>query len=127
MKQHTATSIEQSRKLIELGLSPTITSDMVYIPYTNDPENYSLVVNIWGWNDEDFEEGWIPAWSLAALLNLMPKGYRLLNNSDGNLFNITYPNHGNDIWKDSLIETAFETTIWLIKNNVIKNKVIWHI
>ena len=63
------TDIEQSRKLAEI--LPINSADMDYIPVVNIDGEYSINVNIWD-NDHIIEEGWIPCWSLAALLNILP-------------------------------------------------------
>ena len=62
------TSIEQSKKLAEI--LPLITADMDYIPIVNLDGEYSPSVNIWD-NEHIIDEGWIPAWSLASLLNYL--------------------------------------------------------
>lgn len=59
------TSLEQSQKLIELGIDVK-TADMDYIQFANNPKEYDCVVNVW---NNEHEKDWIPAWSLAALLN----------------------------------------------------------
>ena len=63
------TSIEQSKKLAEI--LPLITADMDYIPIVNLDGEYSPLVNIWD-NEHIIDEGWIPAWSLASLLDVLP-------------------------------------------------------
>lgn len=60
------TTIEQSKKLIELGIDIN-TADMDYVPYVNDITEYDCIVNIW---NNEHEEDWIPCWSLAALLGV---------------------------------------------------------
>lgn len=62
-----ATTISQSRKLIELGLDPK-TADMVWMC---DKWLYSIEDNIL--NKTDFNEQDTLAWSLPALLEVMPK------------------------------------------------------
>lgn len=61
------TSIEQSEKLIELGID-VITADMDYVQFANNPKKYDCVVNMWN-NEHEFD--WTPAWSLASLLNVI--------------------------------------------------------
>lgn len=61
------TDIEQSKKLIELGID-VITADMDYVQFANNPKKYDCVVNMWN-NEHEFD--WIPAWSLTALLNVV--------------------------------------------------------
>lgn len=66
-----ATTLEQSKELMELGVDPS-TADMVYVPISNNPKEYDLTVNIW--SRVDLEPDWIPAWSLTALLDcIKPK------------------------------------------------------
>jgi hypothetical protein len=63
------TDIEQSRKLSEfLSIE---SADMDYIPITNIDGEYSIEVNEWD-NEHVIKEGWIPCWSLGALLNVLP-------------------------------------------------------
>lgn len=63
------TDIEQSKKLAEF--LPLENADMDYIPFTNIPEEYNCVINEWD-NEHVIEEGWIPCWSLAAMLSILP-------------------------------------------------------
>ena len=75
MKNKICTSIEQSKKLIELGIDVN-TADMYY-----DCNSYSIqgkpeVVVGTVWSKD------IPAWSLAALLEVM-KEPELIRNSEG--------------------------------------------
>lgn len=62
-----ATTIEQSKYLLELGLDPA-TADMVWMC---DKWLYSIKDNIL--NKEQFTEQDTLAWSLSALLEVMPK------------------------------------------------------
>ena len=121
------TSIDQSQKLIELGIDRK-SSDMYYWCGSD--------LRIGGHKAQD-EELDIPAWSLSALLELMPKsicikqsehsGYfyflewqfandnslRYAGNDRKCLIDI-YSDH-DDNWKDS-IDTAFEMICWLKEN-----------
>lgn len=60
-----ATTLEQSKKLVELGIDPN-TADMYY--WCKD--EYDLRIGSYKARDEDLD---IPAWSVSALLELMPK------------------------------------------------------
>lgn len=62
------TTLEQSKKLAKI--LPLKTADMDYIPIANVDGEYSINVNIWN-NDHIIEDGWIPCWSLAALLDYL--------------------------------------------------------
>lgn len=66
------TDLEQSRKLVELGIEPN-TADMLWGYYYNG-ENH-CVPNIRPFRDarNEIPNGYSPAWSLSALLELMPK------------------------------------------------------
>ena len=63
------TDLEQSKKLAEI--LPLESADMDYIPVINIEGEYCINVNIWD-NDHVIDEGWIPCWSLAALLSILP-------------------------------------------------------
>ena len=105
------TSIEQSKKLIELGIDVN-TADMLW--------TYDFVVNdINGLNviSDNFkpEENDIPAWSLSALLELIPAGnillrdalsknYKCINTVDSDLY-------------DNPLDAVFEMICWLKENN----------
>ena len=62
------TTIEQSKKLLELGLSPE-SADMHYWPLPVDlPTTYSTAVVVEKPSKED-----LPCWSLASLMNILSK------------------------------------------------------
>ena len=127
-----ATTIEQSRHLLELGLDPK-TADMYYpyfgagqygdIPRVGFPIEYS------GGRD-------IPAWSLSALLEVMPSNigdYDLYTTKHkyvdgGHGYNVEY-NRGFTIsvlhkeTSRDLVDAAYEMVCWLLENNLIKKGV----
>jgi len=136
------TSIEQSKKLMELGIDIN-TADMDYVPFVNDPTEYDCVINEW---NNEHEEDWIPAWSLSALLDILPseftevgkystttyeikiRKYKFTDNV--NLHQIAYGSYkfyedDNSSWKDmintgekeDLLDAAFEMVCWLKENN----------
>lgn len=137
------TSIEQSKKLIELGIDVN-TADMHYSTWTILNEGEYILSPNQGETIEELQEDYgnqiIPAWSLSALLGLMPKsicikqsehsGYfyflewqfandnslRYVGNDRKCLIDI-YSDH-DDNWKDS-IDTAFEMVVWLKENEKI--------
>ena len=132
------TTIEQSKKLVELGLNPD-TADMGYngiededarkIKYDRVP---STIPNM----------NSIPCWSLGALLEVMPKvisipvddrsayfytlewqfandnSLRYIATNRGKCLIDIYSDH--DIRNKSFIETAFEMVVWLLENGYIK-------
>lgn len=120
------TSIEQSKKLLSLGLDPS-TADMFY----NLGE--SQIPNVIYGSNDGFK-GYILAWSLVALLELVPVCIK-----DDNYFFViekdaTYLDE--PIWRVSykhfskedaiverhapLINAAFEIVCWLIEQGHIK-------
>lgn len=123
------TTIEQSCKLIELGLDPR-TADMFYAT------EFGTLIAEPPYEVEGYEPcvPFTPAWSLAALLELMPACI----NDDNDFLVIekdeTYLNE--PIWRVSykhyikedtivernapLINAAFETVCWLIEQGHIK-------
>jgi len=128
------TTIEQSKKLLELGMNPE-TADMNYY-YQSDVRKYITVPMA----DKPFDEDDLPCWSLSALLEVMPpylfeweRGidlniYRSLN---GKGWHVSYmPNNINDMQTDKFrqithgdtpIEAAFNMVVWLLEHNLIQN------
>ena len=136
------TSLEQSKKLIKLGIDRN-TADMRYgyiapydysdrmfdggydeVPYPKDflkrNPNFS----------ENEYDGELPAWSLAALMELMPKLYEFENDPDdggcqpnlckgwdNNQWHIVYRSslYITD-WYDDPLDAAFEMVCWLKEN-----------
>ena len=67
------TSLEQSKKLMEN--LPLESADMDYIPVLNNyGEDYFTV---YVWDGHFIEEGWIPCWSLSALLDYLTANFRV--------------------------------------------------
>ncbi|MCM1220082.1 MAG: hypothetical protein NC548_36885 [Lachnospiraceae bacterium] len=69
MKKSISTSIEQSRRLLSCGVDPK-TADMVWLNRGQYPAFLSFNE---GCNRAIPEVGDVPAWSLSALLALLPK------------------------------------------------------
>ena len=109
------TTIEQSKKLIELGIDVN-TADMCW-------QNNEFPI---GFYDDDA----VPAWSLTALLGLMPKIYEYENDPedggcqpnlckgwDNNQWHIVYrPSLYITDWYDDSLDAAFEMVVWLKEN-----------
>ena len=130
------TTIEQSRRLIELGLNPE-TADLCYVAVTNkqQPQADSLIVR----QNYSFQKNDVPAWSMEALLEAMPQSIRHWDANcwktyDLNLFRSYYhccsysfgpslkeENHDNLICYggDSWIEAVYKVMIWCFENNHI--------
>ncbi len=122
-----ATTLEQSRKLVELGIDQS-TADMYW---TNNGlwKDYLKATPRKGYPEET-----CPAWSLAALLELMPKHITHPETWHYNFFCLTktknmgflfeYSNIGLDevafeYSSYDLIDAAFEMVVWLKENKYI--------
>lgn len=120
------TTIEQSNKLLSLGLDPS-TADMYW--WYSGKRYY-----VESMDDDDFnKESDIPAWSLTALSNLM---LPYIMDNDGNNYRINISMDGLGRWvayyksdnlsiyicKESeyLIDVMFEMVCWLIEQEYIK-------
>ena len=119
------TSIEQSKNLLKL-LDPK-TADCRYKDIGNVGEHYKLEIGgLVGNND-------IPAWSLSALLEVMPsfidfKGQKLrLTIEKAGFWNVFYigtKHRLNEIWFNGEygdpVEPAYEMVCWLLEQGLIK-------
>ena len=139
-----ATTIEQSKKLIELGLNVD-TADMNYCNSSYKGKDYigewklSLqspkeAKDILDMSVTDWDTCWeiIPAWSLSALIELMPaylitNGKRTTNIQmrkldDGNIGFYYFINQETNIIKGGInsIDAAFEMMCYLLENKLIK-------
>ena len=114
------TTIEQSKKLIELGIDRK-TSDLYYWCGSD--------LRIGGYKAQD-EELDIPAWSLTALLSIIPKHigdsvFRMdMGETDialwfDDLSSGTVDEFLPDITKENFVDAAFETICWLKENGEI--------
>ena len=117
----------QSKKFIKLGLDFN-TADMYYS--LKNPIHAEVLYNHCDKSFFDIRE-WIPAWSLNALLNLMPSIIRLRDHSftihigklaDEEHWYISYEWEGHvyQVSKGTLINAAFEMVVWLIEQRHIK-------
>ena len=123
------TSIEQSKRLIELGIDVN-SADMVYHKELNGTYSLRVVDNVLKYD--------IPAWSLSALLELMPSHlFEFERGIDLNL----YPSINRKVWlcsympnaienmktdkfkqithADSLVDAVFDMIVWLKENNYL--------
>lgn len=123
-----ATTIEQSKHLLELGLDPN-TADMYYLPQVMN-EGETLWPIDEGYDLDDADQ---PAWSLSALLEVMPsfidyKGQKLrLTIEKAGIWNVFYlgtKHRINEIWFNgeygNPVEPAYKMVCWLLENNLIK-------
>ena len=126
------TSIEQSKKLLELGIDVN-TADMIYQPimdidsmsnfgFLNIPECYPF-------NEfKDCNIKPLPCWSLSALLDMLDyevvdgegESCYLKIDKDDIEYQIRYEDRWNSgietRWYDNLLDAAFEMIVWLKEN-----------
>ena len=103
------TSIDQSQKLIELGVDIN-TADM-YWRLTN--QNHPPVI---GKYCAEYGGMQLPAWSMTALLGMLAEQSFIIKTIE-NEFNIDIPIRHCKIWFPSLFDAAFEMVVWLKEND----------
>lgn len=124
------TTIEQSKKLVELGLNPD-TADMFYSRRPTGKSDYSIFPDFKQEGRlEVFTKVDLPCWSLGALIDIMPDviykdaARATLRIHKDTIYHISYKNssHLNEIWisKKTLIDAAFEMVVWLLENGYIR-------
>lgn len=133
-KSQIATNINQSWKLLNLGLKPC-TADM-YLEKSKTPEygEYHLHTICEGIDPEHrfsvrMNRDITPAWSLDRLLELIPKSIKQRHrpnadfdmHSDGQYWFISYEELGYDVKHQEMRHKSFDAVIcmieWLIHNN----------
>lgn len=103
------TSIEQSQKLIELGID-TNTADMCWL-YANGEYFYEVKNGVL--DDED-----ISAWSLTALLGLMSKSMISTPNPFSDNYCCRNVEFDMEFYADNPVDAAFEMVVWLKENGL---------
>ena len=121
------TDIEQSKKLAEI--LPLKSADMDYIPIINIDGEYSVEVNEWD-NEHIIDEGWIPCWSLAALISVLPLFIEFKGNKYYLRFMKDYVEYANDeisitgrclhtTGNNNLIDACVDMILKLHKSNLL--------
>lgn len=111
------TTIEQSKKFIELGIDVN-TADM-YWDYDYDiQQEYKYYPRVM---DKQFDDVCIPAWSLSALLELIHNNSYILRNTgvETNRYNIWAIQRKSLVWCKTPLDAAFEMVCWLLENKKI--------
>lgn len=110
------TDLEQSKKLAEI--LPIENADGFYEaqinPFTNKWEDILFVGNEWA-----SDEVVIPAWSLAALLDILPQGTRILKSSTNDTYHCDCPKKNIDKWFDNPIDACYEIIIKLHEQKLL--------
>lgn len=117
----TATTIEQSRGLLELGIDPN-TADMTWVEgdlfIGLDP---AIEHNLFA-----FRKGiLVPAWSLDALLDLLPFTWNFSRNSKTNNYNIVWMGDAGlagSFMATDKITTVYKLVSWLLEHGYIGKK-----
>lgn len=118
------TSIEQSRKLIELGLD-TNTADMFWDLLDGDePDEKVPTCYPWKW---DANEGICPAWSLSALLDIIPSKIgdsvnKIIKSELQKKHFCVYSLKLKSIketYGDTPVDAVFDMVVWLLNNKKI--------
>lgn len=124
------TSIEQSKKLLTLGLDPN-TADLWYSLDETDPDYSVLHIDeSLDWDEITVYDRALPCWSLGALLEVMPKikefYYPSLYKGSFSVTACMYSTQDHDIFKiysgEDFLEAAYNMVVWLLENNYIKKK-----
>ena len=124
------TSIEQSKKLIELGLDVN-TADMFWDLLDGDEPDEKVPNCCWDRFDIAINE-FVPAWSLSALIKLIPDKISINNESYYLSFTkksvefkgaITWDGQkAKSFEMDNVLDAAFEMVCWIINNEHLKGK-----
>ena len=123
-----ATSVNQSKKLLELGLNPE-TADMYYFldptPAGSIYHLTPMAVDYGIKNLPEYDKGDVSAWSLGALIEMLPKGLKKDNLHiipSASLWHVGYDFSEHVERSDNLLEAVYATIIWLLENKYLKTK-----
>lgn len=109
------TTIEQSKRLVELGLAPK-TADLYY----DSNGDVRMPTNGFFGNKIFFEEypENKPAWSVEALLKVIPCPYQMTRGLDGKVqfMLLTVLRHGSF---DTELEAVYTMVVWLLENDLL--------
>ena len=129
------TSIEQSKKLLELGLNPE-SADMHYPDYyfdgyANGPCNTSYkeqIENLLSVYINPDTRRILPCWSIGSLIDIIPSSINFGYENDFH-FNLTKTPSGyiTDFYEESFggdttIDTCYRMIVWLLENGYIKKE-----
>ena len=121
------TTIEQSKKLVELGLSPD-TADMFYSRRPTKKSKYGVFPDFKPEGRlEVFTKVDLPCWSLGALLEVMPEIDNQLPSlrKYKNYYCVVYSDNvtrlGDNQWQNGKTpaEAAYNMVVWLLENGYI--------
>ena len=109
------TDLEQSKKLAEI--LPIESADMYYL-YDEHMEMYDdyprLITDI-----DEFWDNDVPCWSLAALLNVLPKGTNISTPKPTNELSYCCWNQYDEIYADNPVDACYEMVLKLKEKNLL--------
>lgn len=112
-----ATTIEQSRKLLELGLDPK-SADFAWVG-----EDGCFVKS----SSDEVEDTETPAWSLEALIDALPSGTAFIHTGRlGYCVSFcggAWVHYESTSYSKSLINQVFELVVWLFENGYMRKGV----
>lgn len=108
IKNKICTSIEQSQKLVELGIDVN-TADIIYNVFDESYIRHGTPIDKYH----------TPAWSLAALLCVLPKGTRLLKSATDDTYHCDCPKGNIDNWYDNSVDACYEMILKLHESNLL--------
>lgn len=124
------TTISQSKKLLELGLSPD-TADMNWfiLPDTVNPK---WIARTFPYINDGAIDGNLPCWSLASLLGVLPKEivcdkgivyleFHVWENSLEYVNNANYTLYVTKSY-DNPVDACYEMVCWLLENGHVKTE-----
>lgn len=119
-----ATNIEQSKHLLELGLD-TATADMYYEGGCSKFLSVGEADLSKTYDDGEEKDADIPAWSLSALLEVMPpyiKGHHLKIEKTRitDMWYLDYQYLTDSEPRKDLLTAAYEMVCWLLEQGLIK-------
>lgn len=112
------TKIEQSKKLLELGLSPE-SADMLWEQHNS--ETPYVTIKPYNTIGKSIGAHILPCWSLGALLSLMQRPYSL-QKTDENKFFLIYDDEYGTTDCFTPVGAAFEMVCLLLENGYIESK-----
>ena len=135
------TSIEQSKKLLELGLSPE-SADCMWEQHNS--ETSYITVKPHTTLGRSIGAHTIPCWSVGALLEVMPKEISIPDEDEDFPPRVCYPFLEACTWSEDylwygglvddakchkpmfksndILEIVYSTVVWLLENNYIKHQ-----
>jgi len=117
MKNHT--DIEQSRKLSEI--LPIESADMHYKVnrYNNESKIFMIPYSELGSYKDNEYQYCVCAWSFAALLDILPKGTRLLKSATNDTYHCDCPKGNIDKWFNNPVDACYEMILKLHELNLL--------